>query len=300
MTVDRLRFALLGHPVGHALSPVMHGAAFRALGLPHTYEARDVPDGAALAAAFADLASGRLEGANVTLPHKRAALDCADRVAPSAEAVGAANVIVRAVDGGLVAHNTDVEALLVELTDLGDGEPAGRALVLGGGGAALAAVVACRRAGAREVVATSRSWSSAGVVAASPSAARVRALGATIAPWQAASARQRGAALAAPFDLVVQATSAGMSGADPGEDVVEVVPWDRLAPHARAYDVVYRPAVTPFLARARAVGVRARGGLGMLVHQAALSFSLWFGRNAPLEVMRDAAERALAGRESPP
>ena len=90
-----------------------------------------------------------------------------------------------------------------------------------------------------------------------------------------------------------------MLGADPGDDVVAAVPWDVVAPNARAYDVVYRPAVTPFLARARAHGLDTRGGLGMLVHQAGLSFALWLGRGAPFEVMRAAAEAALRASEGP-
>lgn len=295
MSAEALRFALLGHPVAHSLSPALHGAAFRALGLPHAYVARDVPDELALHAAFEDLRAGRLAGANVTLPHKRAALELADAVAPSAEEVGAANVLVRSAGGLIVAHNTDVEALALELAALCGGEPPRRALVLGGGGAALAAVVACRRAGAREVIVTSRSWSSPEALAGAPAAARMGELGARAVTWPIGA----GEALnhAAAFDLVVQATSAGMTGAAPGEDVVAAVPWAALAPHALAYDVVYTPAVTAFVARARARGLRAQGGLGMLVHQAALSFGLWFRRPAPFEVMLAAGECSLARLE---
>jgi shikimate dehydrogenase len=293
---DPLRFALFGHPVGHSLSPAMHGAALRALGLPHTYEPLDVPGDAALAAAVAELRAGRLAGANVTLPHKRAVLELVDEVAASAAEAGAANVLRRAAGGVLVAHNTDVEALARELGALCGSEPPARALVLGAGGAGFAAIVACLRAGARSVVVTTRSWASARAAADAPAASRARALGAAVAPWPSAGGPSLAAAGEA-FDLVVQATSAGMTGAGPGEAVVDAVPWRALAPHARAYDVVYTPAVTPFLASARARGLRAEGGLGMLVHQAVLSWSLWLGREAPFEVMRAAAERALADRE---
>jgi shikimate dehydrogenase len=289
MCPDRLRFAVLGHPVGHSLSPAMHAAAYRALGLPHVYEARDVPDRLALESAFADLAAGRLAGANVTLPHKRAALELADRVAPSAAEAGAANVLAREC-GVVVAHNTDVAALEAELAD-GGGLPAdARAFVVGGGGAALAAVVACRRLGCREVVATSRSFRGADPAASSAAASRLEALGATVVAWPLAERSPATGVL----DIVVQATSAGMLGADPGDDVAAAVPWASLSPHARVYDVVYRPAVTPFLARARAAGFRARGGLGMLVRQAALSFHHWLGVDPPIDVLRGAAERALA------
>jgi shikimate dehydrogenase len=295
MQAEPLRFALLGHPVGHSISPAMHQAAFAALGLPHTYTAIDVPDAAALAAAVADLASGRLAGANVTLPHKRAALELAGRVAPSASDVLAANVLARDPDGAVVAHNTDAGALAAELASLCEGRPPRHALVLGGGGAGLAAVVACRRIGAARVVVSSRSWRAPGPTG-SPAAARFAALGADVVPWSALSTPGRLGG-EAPLDLVVQATSAGMRGADPGEALADVVPWARLSPHARAYDVVYSPALTPFLSRAHALGLGARGGLGMLVHQAASSLTLWLGLAAPHEAMRVAAERALAAPE---
>lgn len=296
MPVDPLRFALLGHPVGHSLSPAMHAAAFAALGLPHTYEAVDVADEAALVAALADLAAGRLAGANVTLPHKRRALELAGRVAPSAADVLAANVLARDDDGTVVAHNTDAGALAAELAALLEGRAPRHALVLGGGGAGLAAVVACRLVGAARVVATSRSWRGPAPAASSPAAARFAHLGAETVPWAELSSP---AALGdrPPIDLVVQATSAGMFGGAPGEAVADVVPWARVSSHARVYDVVYSPALTPFLARAHALGLSARGGLGMLVHQAASSFTLWLGVAAPREAMFAAAVRALASRE---
>ena len=95
-------------------------------------------------------------------------------------------------------------------------------------------------------------------------------------------------------DVIVQATSAGMKGADDGRIVGDVVPWSRLAPGVLAYDVVYNPPLTPFLAAAKAHGVEARGGLGMLVGQAALSIELWLGVQAPRQAMSEAAERRLS------
>jgi shikimate 5-dehydrogenase len=102
--------------------------------------------------------------------------------------------------------------------------------------------------------------------------------------------------LAAGADLVIQATSAGMAGGDPGEDVSGIVPWARLPPHAIAYDVVYNPRTTPFLRAARERGLTAVDGLGMLVRQAGLSIQLWTGQAPPLERMRQAAEEALEAR----
>jgi shikimate 5-dehydrogenase len=137
----------------------------------------------------------------------------------------------------------------------------------------------------------------------SPAAERARALGALTAPWPTSSAPVKSRAsmalrlnwseLAVTADLLVQATSAGMLGGPPGEDVASIVPWDSLPPHTRAYDVVYNPPVTPFLRLARTRGLRAMDGVGMVVGQAARSFALWTGLEPPADVMRAAAEESL-------
>jgi shikimate dehydrogenase len=128
-----------------------------------------------------------------------------------------------------------------------------------------------------------------------PGAAEFRRLGATLVAWPGGDSSE--------FDdfvlksgIIVQATSAGMHGASPGAAVAGVVPWPRLAPGVLAYDLVYNPAETEFLRAARAHGVRALGGLGMLVGQAALAFELWLGSEPPREAMRLAAVRELTRR----
>ncbi len=316
-----LRFLLLGHPVAHSVSPAMCAAGFAALGLPHTYAAVDVPDPAGLRPFVDDLRHGAIGGCNVTVPHKRAAFDLADARAPSAEEVGVANVLARDASGQVVAHNTDVEALAADIAALASVRvttrppgppmppgPAGpsrrRAAIIGSGGAALAALIACRRLGFEVVSMTSRSWTDTQALLASPSAQRARALGALVAPWPRKDAavpggnltealRAQWGALSANADCVVQATSAGMHGADPGEEVAQVVTWDALPDHAVAYDVVYNPRVTPFVEAARRRGLGAASGLGMLVRQAALAIGLWTGLTPPLDRLREAAERAL-------
>ncbi|HEX5098479.1 MAG TPA: shikimate dehydrogenase, partial [Polyangiaceae bacterium] len=144
-----LRFVLLGHPVAHSLSPAIHGAAYEALGFSHRYELLDIPDEAALARAVAALRAGEVAGANVTVPWKREALALADRREPTAGDVGAANVLVRDASGAVVAHNTDVMALVEELGALARAPE--RVLVLGAGGASVAAVAALRMLGARSI-----------------------------------------------------------------------------------------------------------------------------------------------------
>ncbi len=301
---ERRVFALLGHPVSHSLSPTIHAAAFAALGLPHVYTALDTPSYAELVDAFEALRSGAIWGANVTLPHQRAALELADIVHESAAEPGAANVLVRDSSGRITAWNTDADALAEELAALLPSPARRRAMVIGAGGAALAAVVACRKLGFKVIATTSRSWTSSQATEDAPSAARMRALGALALPWpmsddpppesrSSAFLRLQWTDLARGASLVVQATSTGMVGVDSGESVVDLVPWMDLVDDTLAYDVVYTPRVTPFLRAATKRGLRAEGGLGMLVRQAARSIELWLGVRPPLDVMARAAEDAL-------
>jgi shikimate dehydrogenase len=236
----------------------MHAAAFRALALDHTYEALRVSSDE-LADTVARLRAGQFDGLNVTVPHKVRVLELVDEVAPSAS-VGAANTLVRDARGRVVAHNTDVLALALEIAALGPRAHASRALVLGAGGAGRAAVAALRnelRVG--EVIVRKR-------------------------PLSPDPEVERDVA------IVVQATSCGMAGADPGAIAADAVAWDALPSDAVAIDVVYAAGETPFLAAARARGLRATDGLGMLARQGALALELWLGRRAPLDAMRSAIE----------
>ncbi len=278
-------FALLGHPVDHSLSPVIHHAAYAALGIQAEYSLRDCPTPQAVAAALAELRSGALSGANVTVPHKRVALSLADQADPLAARAGAANVMVKQGDL-LVAYNTDVLALLSELSDI----PRGTALVVGNGGAALGALTALGELGFDRVVISARRF--VGDATGWPDVAQLVRLGAEPVPW--ASDAWRDAASTA--DLLIQATSAGMSGASSGDAVSAVVPWDDMPTRAVAYDVVYNPKETPFLRDARGRGLDARGGLGMLVGQAAAALELWLDVDAPRSAMLAAAERGIMQR----
>ena len=243
----------------------MHAAAFRALGMPHTYEAiRATAD--ELPAIVQALRDRALDGLNVTVPHKQRAFALADERRTGG--LEAANTLVRDATGRVVAYNTDVPALADELRALaGPGAQwaARRGLVLGSGGAARAAVEALRTLGAVDVAVR----------------ARTPRLGAA-QPW-APSAESERLTLA-----VVQATSAGMQGADPGEPVAAAVAWEALPDDAVAIDLVYAPPETPFLRAARRRGLRAENGLGMLARQGARAFELWLGVPAPLDVMRRA------------
>ncbi len=259
-----LRFALLGDPVAHSKSPLMHAAAFREMGLPHTYEAIRVT-AEQMPAMIQALRDGTFAGLNVTVPHKLLAA----RLADEARIAGtdAANTLVRAEGDRIVAYNTDVTALREELASFGP--RAGRALVLGSGGAARAAIAALEALGVKDI------------------AVRARTPGPIVTqPWHASPESE------SRTRLVVQATTAGMSGGPPGEAAADVVAWDALPADAAVLDVVYAPPETPFLRAAARRGLPRRNGLGMLARQGAAALELWLGRPAPLAAMLAALERA--------
>jgi len=273
-TSKALRFAVLGDPVAHSKSPAMHMAAYRALELPHTYEAIQAT-AADLPRLVRALRDGAYDGLNVTVPHKLRILDHVDVVAPSAEAAEAANTLVRAPDGRIVAQNTDVPALASELARLApERTPAGwaasEAIVIGTGGAAHAAILALSKAiGVATITVRARN----------PALLSVESRPLVKAEPLAPSARDATAL------TIVQATSAGMDGADPGDTVADAIAWRDLPAGAIALDVVYVPAETPFLRAASARGLRCANGLGMLAEQGALAFELWLGIPAPRDAM---------------
>ena len=255
---------VIGDPVGHSRSPAMHNAAFDALGLDWVYVAFPVGRGDGTAAVRAVTTLG-LAGLNVTMPHKADAAAACDDLASEAAALGAVNTVVNA-DGALVGHSTDGDGFLRALDDEGIEVAGRRVLVIGAGGAARAITHALGRVGADVTVAARR-----------PEAARSAA---ALAPGSEAVGL--GGIAVEGFDVVVNATPLGMEGEAPPFDTAE------LHTGQFVYDTVY-PVETPLLREARARGLRAAGGLGMLVHQGALSFSLWTGIEPRLDVMRAAA-----------
>jgi shikimate dehydrogenase len=258
---------VLGHPVAHSRSPAMMGAAFRELGLDWRYLRLPVPPELFEETVRALPGSG-YRGANVTIPHKLAALALADRASAVAHAVGAANTLT--FEGGAIeADNTDAGGFLAALGE----SPAGmRALVLGAGGAARAVVWALREAGAAEVSVWNRTSERADALAAELEARAVRS--------------------PEPADLVVNATSVGL---DPG-DGAAALPLAGLPAPAVAVELVYRGdgSETPFAGWARAGGARVVDGVEVLVRQGALSFTRWTGIEPPLEAMRAAARSEIS------
>jgi len=276
--VKPLRFALLGDPVAHSKSPLMHAAAFRALGVPHRYDAiRCTED--ELEGHVAALRRGELAGLNVTVPHKRAVLRFVDHRADEVALAGAANTLVLEGDR-VTAHNTDTAAITEELERLAPELRGNRAVVLGSGGAARSAIVAlCTDLGVTEVDVRVRTPNDALLRELTPLAASGKLTLSGLAP---------NTDFEREVHFVVQATSAGMTGADPGERVAAAIAWPALPPRAALLDVVYAPPVTPFVATAREHGLRVTSGLGMLAWQGALALELWLGVPAPFDAMLSA------------
>jgi shikimate dehydrogenase len=267
-----MKFAVVGSPIAHSKSPAMHMAAYQALGLPHSYEAIDVSEND-FPEFLKSLKRGDFAGINVTVPHKLRAFELADERAASAIAVGAANTLVRSADGKITAHNTDARALHDELVALGAAR-GHRALVIGSGGAARAAVVALSDLGAQKIRVLARNVDS------------VKEL-LKIAPVEIVALS---GSSHYDFDVIVQATSAGMKGADDGEVVASCIDFTRVPKNAIAYDVIYAPRETAFLHAAKKSSIHAENGLGMLVRQGAIAFELWLGIPAPLDAMRRALD----------
>ncbi len=264
---------IIGWPIEASLSPRIHNAAFAATRLDWMYVAFPVRPGAAVAAVRGMRALG-LRGLNVTMPHKQDVIPALDELAPEAERSGAVNTIV--ADGErLVGTNTDGSGFLRFLEqDAGVTAKGLRAVVVGAGGSARAVALALADAGAEVTVAARRVEKAEEIATRAPGALRaVELVPGTVAK---------------DADLIVNATPVGRDG--------ESVPIDpgSLEDRHLVVDLVYRPETTPLVRSARAIGAKAFNGIGMLVHQAALSFEIWTGVVAPVDAMRAAASQTGA------
>lgn len=274
ITARTIVAGVVGQPVGHSLSPVLHNAWLAAARVDGVYVA--LAPRAETFAAFVEgqRGGGAIRGVNVTVPFKEAALAAADEASARARLAGAANLLVFETDGRIRADNTDGAGLLgaFEVQAPGFDPGAGPVVVLGAGGAARGAVAALLLAGAPEVRVLNRTLSKAHDLAID--------LGRKVAAAPLDEARTAFAGVTA----VINATAAGMAGG-PGLDMpLEATPDDAVV-----MDMFYKPLETPFLAQARALGRRTVDGLEMLVQQARPSFEALFGAPPP-----DVDVRALA------
>lgn len=259
--------ALLGDPVGHSLSPAMQNAAFAAGHDALAYVALRTPP-AKLRAVLAGLRAMDFAGANVTTPLKDPALKLMDRLDPSARQAGAVNTIV-ARNGKLTGHTTDGEGAVAALQEAGAEVRGGTALVLGAGGTARAVAHALAKHKARVLVANRT---------AAKGKALAKAVGGEAVGWKGADL----ASAVARATVLVQCTPVGRDGQ--ASPVPERVLHDKLA----VLDAVYRPGGTPLVRAAKAKGGLALPGEALLLHQGALSYALWTGKDAPLGAMRAA------------
>ena len=262
------RLGVLGWPVAHSRSPAMHNAALADLGLTGwRYQLLPVPP-ERFAETVHALRGAGFRGANVTIPHKEAALALATEATERARAIGAANTLSFSGDGVIHADNTDAPGLIAALPAAP--EPGSRALVLGAGGSARAVAWALREAGC-EVLVWNRSAERAEQLAVDLGVHAVRR--------------------AEPADLLVNCTSVGLS--DPSSTFKHLpLRVEDMDTYATVADLVYRAAGTELLTTAAREGCAVVDGLEILVRQGALSLEAWTGRVAPIEAMRAAAVRS--------
>ena len=262
---------LIGDPVEHSLSPPIHNAAYKALGIDYSYITLRAGD---IERAIADIRTNGIRGVSVTTPHKVNALKYLDHVDPTAQAIGAVNTIVND-DGVLAGYNTDGDAALKaleEVTDLGGK----RVVLIGSGGAALAIAAALKANGAKLVI-------------LNRDEAKARRLANRVEAKDAGDLSK--ISLVTKADILINATTVGMSP----ETKETIVPQEFLHDHLTVFDIVYNPKETRLITEARARGCAVVYGYKMLLYQAARQFELFTGRPAPLEVMESTLIKALGG-----
>ncbi|NDC60749.1 MAG: shikimate dehydrogenase [Betaproteobacteria bacterium] len=252
---------VMGWPISHSRSPLIHGHWLAQLGLRGAYLPLPV-NPLRLTEALTGLSALGFAGCNLTLPHKVQALDCISEIDLVAQQIGAVNTVIVQADGSLRGTNTDAFGYMQSLREAQPAWPShpGPAVVLGAGGAARAVVWALADAGATEIRLLNRSLDKAQAIA--------KAFGMPVnaLPWA-----DRHAALA-DANLLVNTTTQGMQGQEPLD-----IALDDLPAHAVVSDIVYTPLQTDLLLRAQARGNPTVGGLGMLLHQARPGFAAWFG-----------------------
>ena len=270
---------VIGDPVEHTMSPVMHNAAFKKLGMDYRYLPFRVSK-EELGRTIADMRALNIRGLNVTIPHKVAVIPFLDKLDPLAKEIDAVNTIVND-DGVLTGYNTDATGFLQALLDNGV-EPEGkRVVILGAGGASRAISFILAEKGARLVILNRR------LNRAKELARSISRSSKDIAALKLDEANLAKAMEGA--EVLVNATSVGMS---PGTGETPL-PARLLKPGLVVFDIVYNPVRTRLLREAEAAGARTIGGLDMLVWQGAMAFEKWTGRKAPLELMKKEAIKAL-------
>ncbi len=273
-------FGLLGYPVKHSLSPVMHNVAFKALGIKAEYKLFEKkPE--ELTDFFRELKKGSISGVNVTIPYKEKVLKYLDELNREAELIGAVNTIL--VKGKkLIGYNTDGQGFITSLKKEAGVDPKGkRVVIIGTGGAGRAVSIQLAKEGVKRIGLFDIIFDKAQNIASH--------IKKNISKVEATSVRKEGLKKEVrEADILINATPAGMRANDP-------LPVDPklLHPNLLVYDLIYNPSQTKLLAEAEKIGAKTLNGMGMLLYQGALSFTIWTGKEAPIEVMARALEKEL-------
>lgn len=275
-THGRNRAAVLGSPIAHSLSPVLHRAAYAVLGLDWRYDVIEC-DGPALSALMPRLAGSRYAGVSLTMPLKRAVLPLLDTVEDFAAALGAINTVIVGEDG-LRGYNTDVTGVVESLAELGISVDTASVVMLGAGGAARAVLAGLARLGGRSLTVYVRDTTRG---------AALVALGERLQVAVAVELWERAAAGARAADLLISTVPAGAADA---------IAADGWSASTAVFDLVYAPWPTRLGAAAGEAGAPVIGGLPMLVAQAAEAVRLMTKCEPPVAAMRAAGEAALAAR----
>lgn len=273
-----IQLGIFGFPVAQSKSPEMHDAAAKALGIALEYHRFEVsPDD--LATVVHEKHGERIDGYNLTVPHKRAIMPLLDEVTADARAIGAVNTVVR-TDDRYVGHNTDAPGFVRSLREANVPLEDARVVVVGAGGAARAGVVGLAEAGAAEITVLARRPEQAESLVeglAEHVECPLEAAALSDASWHLDSAT-----------LLVQATSATLESNPHRVEFAAALPIEAMPADATVVDMVYKPRVTTVMARADEHGLRTVDGLGMLLHQGAIAFEMWTGSAPPLDVMKTA------------
>lgn len=280
-----IQLGLIGYPVSHSLSPKIQNAALKVCGLEGNYSLFPIhpDDQQGLQDLLARVDSGEITGLNVTIPHKQNVIPLLDELTPTAKAIGAVNVIYLR-EGKLIGHNTDAPGFLSDLnrflsnlkSEIGNRKSA---LMLGAGGSARSVVYALAEDGWKVTIASRRLEQAQGLISSFPNY-QLQITGWDLPNFQS---------LTSHLSLIVNTTSAGMA---PNMDQSPLPENITLPTDIFIYDLVYNPRETKLVQDARAQGLPATTGLGMLIEQAALSFEIWTGRTPPRETMRAAVEQS--------
>ena len=269
---------VMGFPVSHSLSPVMHNAAIAAMGLDYVYVPFPIPV-EQLPAAIAGLkAVQSVQGFNLTIPHKVEVMPLLDEVLPIAKAVGAVNTVKRVGDRW-VGTNTDVAGFLEPLKKLNCDWENMPAVILGSGGAAKAVVAACLELGCSVIHVVGRDPKKMKKFHGAMTS-QLHDYNLRVHPWASIPH------LLEVAGIVINATPIGMAS-DQNTPISETE-MNLLPDHAIAYDLIYTPRPTKFLQIAAARGLKAIDGLEMLIHQGAIALEFWLDRPVPIEIMRQA------------